>query len=84
MLYTNIIIKSEIWMIHINEDGSKKGTDILKREIWVDGSREEIEENLYRYLIIACDYEYGVENSPGKGEIEYIRDKIMMAFGLRL
>lgn len=84
MLYTNIIIKREVWQIYINADSSNKGTDILKKKIWVDGSREEIEENLYRYLIIACDYEYGVKNSPGKGEIEYIRDKIMMAFGIKL
>lgn len=84
MLKTHLIINGQVWQVHLNEDSSKLGCDILKREIWADGTKDEIRVNLTRFLTIASDYEYGVDNSPGIGEIEYISEKILMAFGIKI
>lgn len=84
MLRAHLIINGQVWQVHLNEDSSKLGCDILKREIWADGTKDEIRENLTRFLTIASDYEYGVANAPGIDEVEYISEKIMMAFGIRL
>ena len=84
MLRTHLIINGQVWQVHLNEDSSKLGCDILKREIWTDGTKDEISVNLTRFLTIASDYEYGVDNSPGIGEIEYVSEKILMAFGIKI
>ena len=46
MVQIDMVISGEIWGIHINEDSSKEGCNVLDNEIWANGDREEIRESL--------------------------------------
>jgi len=84
MLKVHVIIKGQVWQVHINEDSSKLGCDILKREIWVNGEIDTVESNLYRFMQVAVDYEYANNNQPEEGEVEYLCNKLLMAYRLRI
>lgn len=84
MLIVNLTIKGKIWSVHINEDSAKLGCNYLDNEIWVNGDRGEIIRNLRRFMTVACDCEYGDDTEPSFSEIEYVCDKIMNAYGIKL
>lgn len=84
MLITNVIIKGQVWSVNINSDSEKKGCNILDKEIWVNGTTEEISDNLYRFMQIAVDYEYADDMEPEDTDVKYLCEKILMAFRLRI
>ena len=84
MLNVHVIIKGQVWQVHINEDSSKLGCDLLKREIWVNGETDLVESNLYRFMQVAVDYEYANNEQPSEGEVEYLCNKLLMAYRLRI
>lgn len=84
MLYTNILIKGQVWAVHINNDSTKLGCNYLDREIWVNGAVEEIKKNLYRFMLVAVDYEYADDPEPSDEEVKDICDKILMAYRLKI
>ena len=90
MLISSVIINGQVWTVKINgEDDKEPGCYPDTKEIYVDGNIEDdgygtVTDNLYRFLRIAVDYEYSPQLSPSDGEIEYIRDKMLMAYRLRI
>lgn len=77
MVQIDMVISGEIWGIHINEDSSKEGCNVLDNEIWANGDREEIRESLkmsFRYLV-ANERQHLI---PG------VVDRIMKVVGMRV
>lgn len=70
-------IKGDIWSVHINEDSSKEGCNILDNEIWANGDREEIRRSL--------ELSMGHVASEGSEHlVKGVVERIMKCVGMRL
>lgn len=74
MVRIDIVIGEYIYAVHINEDSTKCGCDIFNKEIWANGDRSEIKEQLTRSISFAS----------GKKEVQRVVDPIMSVIGMRI
>ena len=77
MVRIDMSINGDVWSIHLNEDSSKKGCNILDNEIWVNGTKDEMRQ--------ALEKEFSFIVSPENEHlITGIVDRIIKCVGMRL